>query len=311
MRLPRRWPRWLGRSGSARSLAGRSGDAWRSLRRIDGTQWALMAALLALAAFMMLPIVYLFNQALKPYHELFLFPPTYFAKDPTLLNFTDLLNSTNRSFIPFSRLVFNTVLVTVVTAAGMIATSAFCAYALSKHPFPGNKALFTVVLLSLMFVPETMEIPRYIVVQYLGIMNTYWAHILPVISLPVGVFLLKQFIDQVPGELIEAAKIDGAGETGTFLRIVVPVIMPALATVGILAFQNVWGNLETSKYFMQDEAMKTLTFFLSTLTQNLANSVAMQGVAAAGALIIFLPQLIIFIFFQRKVIATMAHSGIK
>ena len=106
-------------------------------------------------------------------------------------------------------------------------------------------------------------------------------------------------------------KVNGTTEFGIFLRIVVPMVTPAIATITILAFQNAWGNAETSTLFMQEDAMKTLPFYMGTLTSNLANAVARQGAAAAGALIMFLPQLIIFLLSQRKVIATMAHSGIK
>ena len=166
-------------------------------------------------------------------------------------------------------------------------------------------------MISLLFVPAVIQIPRYVVVQSIGIMNTYWGHVLPMIAMPVGVFLMKQFIDQVPNEVMEAAKIDGASELNMFFRIVIPMVMPAIATIAIISFQNVWGNVETSQLFMQDESMKTLPYYMQSLTANLANSVARQGAAAAGALIMFLPQLIIFLFFQRKVIATMAHSGIK
>jgi len=105
--------------------------------------------------------------------------------------------------------------------------------------------------------------------------------------------------------------MDGAREFTVFYKIVIPMIMPAVATVAILTFQSAWGNLETSRLFMQDESMKTFPFFLSTLTNGLANTVARQGAAAAAAVILFLPNFIIFLFFQRKVIATMAHSGIK
>jgi ABC-type glycerol-3-phosphate transport system permease component len=171
--------------------------------------------------------------------------------------------------------------------------------------------LFATILLTLMFAPETVGIPRYLVVSNLHIMNTYFGHILPLLASSVGVFLMKQFVDQVPNELLEAAKIDGAREFTVFYKIVIPMIMPAVATVSILTFQTAWGNIETSRLFMQDESMKTFPFFLTTFTTGTVNSVARQGVAAAGALILFLPNFIFFLFFQRKVIATMAHSGIK
>lgn len=260
---------------------------------------------------MLLPLIFIFNHSLKPYSELFIYPPTIFVQDPTFNSFIELFVITRDSIVPASRYIFNSVLVTIVAGTLVIISSALCAYPLSKHKFPGRNVLFTIIIVSLMFVPETMAIPRYVVVSNLGIINTYWAHILPHLAAPVGVFLMKQFMDQVPNELLEAAKIDGAREWTIFTRVMIPVCMPAVATVAILEFQQIWNNTETSILFTQDDAMKTFPFFMQSLTQNLANAVARQGAAAASALIMFLPTLIVFLFFQRKVIATMAHSGIK
>jgi ABC-type glycerol-3-phosphate transport system permease component len=293
------------------SLRWKIGQFGREFKRMDKTQYGILFLLTLLAVFMLLPIVYIFNHAFKPLNELFLFPPTFIVQHPTLQNFVELLSLTQSTFVPVSRYIFNSVVVTIITTIAMVVTSAFCAYALSKHKFPGSNLVFSTIMLSLLFVPTVIQIPRYVVVQSLGIMNTYWGHVLPLIAMPVGVFLMKQFIDQVPNEVMEAAKIDGASEVGIFLRIVMPIVTPAIATIAIISFQTVWGDVETSQLFMQDESMKTLPYYMMSLTANLANSVARQGAAAAGALILFLPQLIIFLFFQKKVIATMAHSGIK
>lgn len=281
------------------------------LKRLDRTQYIILFFLTVASIFMLLPIVYIFNHAFKPLHELFLFPPTFIVQNPTFQNFIELMSLTSSAFVPVSRYIFNSVVVTVLATIAMVITSALCAYALSKHPFPGAKLVFSLIMISLLFVPQVLQIPRYVVVQNLGIMNSYWGHVLPVIAMPVGVFLMKQFIDQVPNELLEAAKLDGASEFGIFLRIVMPIVTPAIATIGIISFQSAWSNVETSQLFMQDESMKTLPYYMMSLTANLANTVARQGAAAAGALFMFLPQFIIFLFFQRKVIATMAHSGIK
>jgi len=278
---------------------------------MDRFQKLLVFLLTLLAVFMLLPLVYMFNHALKPYQELFLFPPNFLVREPTVNNFIELVNSTAASIVPLSRYFFNTVVVAFLAVSGITLLSAICAYPLSKHPFPGRGFLFMTIIVSLMFANETVQIPRYIVVNALGIMNTYWAHILPIIVLPVGVFLLKQFIDQLPSELLEAAKMDGASELRILLQIVIPLVMPAVGTVAIIAFQLVWGNVETSQLFMQDESMKTIAFYFESLTNGLANDVARQGAAAAAALIMFVPNLLIFLFFQSKVIATMAHSGIK
>lgn len=281
------------------------------LKAMDAFQKALVVFLVLFSIFMLMPLIYIFNHALKPYQELFVYPPNIFVREPTLQNFVELFLVATSSTVPVTRYLFNSVMISGLSVVCVVIVSAMCAYPISKHKFPGHKMVFSTILLTLMFVPEAMQIPRYLVVSQLGIMNTYLGHLLPVVAMPVGVFLMKQFIDQVPNELLEASRIDGASEFTTFLRIVMPVCMPAVATVAILTFQHTWGNTETSTLFMQDDEMKNFPFFLHTLTNNLANSVARQGAAAAAALVMFLPNLIIFLFFQGKVIATMAHSGIK
>src|SRR5699024_8044877 len=128
-------------------------------------------------------IVYIFNHAFKPLHELFLFPPTFIVRDPTLQNFVELISMTESTFVPVSRYIFNSVVVTILTTIAMVVTSSFCAYALSKHKFPGNKLIFETIMISLLFVPAVITIPRFVVVQSIGIMNTYWGHVLPMIAM--------------------------------------------------------------------------------------------------------------------------------
>jgi multiple sugar transport system permease protein len=129
--------------------------------------------------------------------------------------------------------------------------------------------------------------------------------------MPVAMFLIKQFIDQTPNELIESAKIDGASEMQIFYHIIRPIVSPAIATVGILAFQQIWNDTSTSITFITDESKRTLAFYMMSLTSAAGNNVAGQGMAAAASLIMFVPNLILFIFLQSKVMNTMAHSGIK
>ncbi|WP_409346109.1 carbohydrate ABC transporter permease [Paenibacillus sp. MBLB4367] len=285
--------------------------ALRAWKQTDPFQRIAFISLVLLGSFMALPIIYTINHAFKPINELFLYPPRFWAREPTLQNFKDLFLKSQTMAIPFTRYLFNSVLTTGLTVAGVVSVSAMAAYAFSKHKFPGGKLFFAMIILALMFAPETVSIPRYLVVANLGIMNTYFAHTLPLLAAPVSVFLLKQFIDQIPGELMEAAKIDGAGEFVIFAKIVMPVCLPAIATVGILAFQSSWQQLETSNLYTQTESMKTLPYYVLTLTSGISNNVVGQGISAAATLLMFIPNLLIFLFCQRKVMATMAHSGIK
>ncbi|HBI73794.1 MAG TPA: ABC transporter permease [Lachnospiraceae bacterium] len=266
--------------------------------------------LVPLALFMALPIVYIVNHAFKPLGELFAFPPKFFAVNPTLDNFTKLGQTTQTSTIALSRYIFNSLVVTLAVVTITVIIGSMAGFAISKLQFKGRTLFFEINTLSMMFVPAAVLIPRYLIIDKLHIMDTYLAHILPLLAMPVGMFLLKQFIDDVPYELIEAAVVDGAGMFKVYYKVILPLIKPAIATVCILSFQQVWGNLETSNMFITKESMKTLAFFMSTLV-NANNNVAGQGVAAAGGLIMFIPNIILFILLQSKVMNTMSHSGIK
>ncbi|MGQ9903564.1 MAG: carbohydrate ABC transporter permease [Anaerolineae bacterium] len=270
-------------------------------------------ALLPLSAVMMLPIVFIFSHAFKPPEELFAYPPRFFVVNPTLKNFADLFDRFSASGVPVTRYLFNSVSVTVVTVVVSIFVSSMAAFALSKKRFALKKALFAINTVALMFVPIAVTIPRFLVIERLQLLDTFWAHILPMLALPVGLFLIKQFIDGIPNEVIEAAQIDGASDWGMYRRIILPMVRPAIATIAILTFQATWNNAETSTLYITQENLKTFAFYLTTLTSTTAgaNPVAGQGIAAAASLIMFLPNLIIFLILQSQVMSTMSHSGLK
>ncbi len=269
--------------------------------------------LLPLAVFMLLPMAFIFSHAFKPPDELFAYPPRFFVINPTFKNFIDLFSKMSSSGVPVSRYLFNSIVVTGVTIVASILVSSTAAYALSKKRFKLKKALFAINTVALMFVPIAVTIPRFLIIQRLGLMDTFWVHVLPALAMPVGLFLIKQFIDGIPDEIIEAARIDGANDLSIYFQIILPMIKPAIATIAILTFQATWNNAETSSLFINDESLKTFAFYLTTLTSTSAgaNTVAGQGMAAAASLIMFLPNLIIFFFLQSQVMSTMAHSGLK
>jgi ABC-type glycerol-3-phosphate transport system permease component len=277
------------------------------------SQIKFYVVLLPLVALMLLPIIFIFSNAFKPPDELFAYPPRFFVINPTFKNFSDLFSRMSNSGVPVSRYLFNSILITVVTVAASIAVSSTAAYALSKKRFGLKRTLFAINTVALMFVPIAVTIPRFLMIQRLGLMDTFWVHILPVLALPVGLFLMKQFMDGIPDEVIEAARIDGASDVQIYWRVILPMILPAIATIAILTFQAAWNNADTSILYINDERLKTFAFYLNTLTATAtgANTVAGQGMAAAAALILFLPNLIIFIFLQSQVMSTMSHSGLK
>ena len=259
-----------------------------------------------------LPIVFIIFHAFKPMEELFAFPPKFITLNPTLDNFRKLAKASRSAGIPISKYVFNSLFITATVVFGSLLFSTMAAYALSKLRFKGRNVMMQINQIALMFVSVAVMIPRYLIVNKLGMIDTYWAEILPLIALPVGLFLIKQFVDQVPDSLIEAAYMDGAKEWQIYLKVIIPLIKPAIATAAILVFQQVWTNLETSNYYINDDSLKSLAFYMNTLTSTTTtNTVAGQGVAAAASLIMFLPNLILFCILQKNVMNTMAHSGIK
>lgn len=266
--------------------------------------------LLPLALFMVLPIIYIFSTAFKPADELFKFPPSFFVVNPTVDNFKALFEAMSGTSVPASRYLANSIIVTVLTVVISVLLAVSAGYILSKKNFKGKKLLFEINTLALMFVPIAVTIPRFIIIVRLGLIDRFVSNVLPIISMPIGLFLIKQFVDQIPDALIEAAKMDGATEFQVLFKVIIPMVAPAIATVAILSFQSAWGNVEASIYYINDESLKTFAYYVTTFS-SANSSAATQGITAASALIMFLPNLIIFIIMQSKVMDTMAHSGIK
>ena len=279
-------------------------------KKFEKGQIKIILIILPLVVFMALPLIFIINHAFKPMEELFAFPPTFFVHNPTLDNFVKLIKFSRTAGIPLSRYIFNSLIVTVVTIGFSLLLTTCAAFAMSKIKFKGRNLMMQVNQVAIMFVSTSVLIPRYLVICRLGIINTFWAHVLPLLAYPVALFLVKQFVDQVPNSLIEAAYLDGASDFRVYYKIIIPMIRPAIATAAILIFQQVWTNMETSSYFINDDGLKTFTFYMNTLV-NANSSVAGQGMAAAATLIMFLPNLILFIFCQNSVMNTMATSGIK
>lgn len=279
-------------------------------KRFHPSQIRYLLFITPIALFMILPLIYIFNHAFKPLEELFYYPPRFFVVQPTLANFVRLFKVTGSSGIPMSRYLFNSIIVTVLVLFASVVIATMAGYALSKLNFKMKKVINEINTLALMFVGVAVMIPRYLVVEKLGLIDNFFVHVLPYLAVPVGLFLVKQFIDQIPNELIDASRVDGANEWQIYTKIVLPLIKPAIATIMILSFQAVWNSADTSTVYINNDVLKTFAFYMGTLTTNISG-VAGQGMAAAASLIMFLPNLIIFIIMQSKVMDTMAHSGIK
>lgn len=279
---------------------------------ITFSQLLLYTAMLLLVTFTALPLIYLVCTAFKPMDELFVYPPRFFVKHPTFKNFSDLLVSLGSSTVPFTRYAFNSIIVTVTIVFCTVIVSALGAYSLVKFKPPGGKPLFNLIMMALMFSPHVTKIPSYMVVNNLGLINTYGALILPNIAVAYNIFLMKQFIEQFPDELLEAARIDGAGEFHIFLKLVMPALAPAWSTLIVFSFVSNWNDYFSPLIYITSQSMKTLPLALQTISGGAAGmSVGRAGAVAAATFVMTVPTVVIFTIMQRKVMETMVYSGIK
>lgn len=262
--------------------------------------------LLFMACLMIYPLVFQVNNALKPLDELFKFPPKFWPQNPTTDNFSDLFVTMGKSTVTFTRYIFNTVFITAVGTIGHLIIASMAAFVLAKYDFPGGKAFFSLVVTALMFTGYVTGIPNYLIINGLGWIDTYWAIIIPAFSAPIGLFLMKQFMEGLPMSLIEAAKIDGANEWRVFSGIVMPNVKPAWLTVIIFSVQRLWNDRAAT--YIYSEEKKTLVY---ALQQVQSGGIARTGQAAAVSVIIMIVPIAIFIASESQILETMASSGLK
>ena len=278
----------------------------RHPNRSVGGDIGIYIMLAAVACLMAFPLVFAIGSALKPLDELFRFPPTVFPQHPTLDNFSDLIVTMGQSWVPFSRYITNTVFITAVGTFGHLIIASMAAFVLAKYDFPGGRFFFNVVTTALMFSGYVTGIPNYVIMSKLGMIDTYWALLLPAFAAPIGLFMMKQFMEGLPTALIEAAHIDGAGEFRIFWSIVMPNVKPAWLTVIIFSVQSLWNNSASTVIY--SEAKKTLVYALQQIQ---AGGIARTGQMAAVTVVVMAVPILIFILSQSQILETMASSGIK
>ncbi|WP_274365411.1 carbohydrate ABC transporter permease [Paenibacillus thermotolerans] len=252
------------------------------------------------------PLIFIINNAFKPLNEIFIFPPKLFVQSPTVTNFADLAIIIGNSWIPMSRYIFNTVFLTALGTAGTVIIGSMAAFPLAKYIFPGSKLMSKLIVYSLMFNGTVTALPNYVIMSKLGMIDSYWAVILPSVGSTLGLFLMQNFMVQVPDALIEAAKIDGASEFTIFWRVMMPLSKSAWITLIILSFQYLWGT--TGGGFIFSEKLKPVSYALSQIVNA---GVARTGVASAVTLIMLTVPIVVFVVSQSNVIQTMATTGIK
>lgn len=262
--------------------------------------------LLLVALIMAFPLIYAVSSALKPLDELFKFPPKILPQNPTFDNFSDLFVTMGKSWVTFSRYLFNTVFITFVGTVGHLIVASMGAFVLAKYDFPGNQAFFKLVTVAMMFTGYVTQIPNYLILNKLGWIDTYWAIIIPGFASPMGLFLMKQFMEGLPTSLIEAAKIDGASEWRVFSGIVMPNVKPAWLTLIIFSVQGLWNNKAAT--FIYSEEKKTLVYAMQQIQ---SGGIARTGQGAAVLVVLMIVPIAIFILSESQILETMASSGLK
>ncbi len=277
------------------------------LNRSAGGDAGITVILTIFGLFMFLPMYYTIIQALKPMDELFYFPPRFYVANPTMDNFKSLFNLMADSWVPFSRYIFNTVLISVGGTFGNLVLSSLSAYALAKIDFPGNKFLFQVIQKSLMINAVVTGLVNFITLSYMGWIDTYLALIIPAWGSTLGLYLMKQFMEtNVTTEVLESARLDGASELRTFWSIAMPMVKPAWLTLIIYSFQGLWNMGQTNLIY--SEQLKTLNYAISQIN---AGGIARSGSSAAATVVMMMVPILVFVVSQSNIIETMGSSGMK
>lgn len=280
----------------------------RKLRRRRSLAVDIMLFILlgAFGIFSLFPLVFTVVNAFKPMSEIFIFPPKLTVDNPTMNNFFDLSFILESFDVPMSRYIFNTAVITGLGTLGTVLLGSMAAFALAKYEFPGSKLMSSLIVYALMFSASVTAIPNYLIMTYLGLVDSYWAVILTAVGGTLGLYLMKNFIGQIPDSLIEAATIDGANEFTIYWRIIMPLCKPAWITLIILSFQQMWGT--TGGVFIYSEELKPVSYVLSQLV---SGGIARTGVSSAVSLIMMTVPVAVFVISQSNVLETMSTSGMK
>ncbi len=278
----------------------------KRINRSHGGDAVILLFLLVMGVFMALPLYLSVISAFKPPEEIFLYPPRFYVVNPTSKHFSQLFQLTGNLTVPITRYLFNSVFLSIATTGASVFVGVMAAYPFAKKKFPGKEVIWKLIMITLLFRGGANGLASFIIQAKLGLLNTYWVFILPGMASTLELFLMRQFMLQIPDALLEAARIDGASEFKSFIHVVVPNIKPAWMTVMVMEFTAVWNTNSGGLIF--DEAWKLLPNAINQIT---AEGISRTGVGAAATVLLMLPPIISFLVTQSKMLQTMAHSGIK
>lgn len=253
---------------------------------------------------MVIPFAWMAVSSIKPEAEVMTVPPTWWPQDVTLDNYRQLFTR-----LDFPTYFWNSAIVATAVTVGNVLFGSMLGYALAKLDFPGKRALFVLVLVTLMIPGVVTFVPLFVLTTNLGLTNTLIGMYLPFLAGPFGVFLMRQFISGLPDELIHAARVDGAGELRIFFSVILPMCGPALSTLGILTFLTSWNNFLWPLVVAQTEDKYTLPVALALYS--VGQNATKYGLLLAGAVVVVAPVIVVFLLLQRYVVQGIAMTGIK
>jgi multiple sugar transport system permease protein len=271
--------------------------------RVAVSDWLLPLALGALALLFVSPFALMIVSAFKSQAEVLRTPPTFLPLEPTLNGFVTILRDA-----PYGLWYRNSMVVASAVTAAVLLTSSLAGYVFAKFNFPGKRPLFLLVLSTMMIPFPVLLIPTYLIVDRLELLNSLWALIIPGMVSAFGIFLMRQFIAGIPNDLIEAARIDGASEWAIWARIIVPLVRPALAALGVFSFLASWNDYLWPLVAINEIERSTVPLALAYF--NTANSQRYDIIMAAATLA-FVPVLIVFVVFQRQIVKALVLAGMK
>jgi multiple sugar transport system permease protein len=252
---------------------------------------------------MLVPIFWMVSTSLKPLAQVFQLPIRWIPRPPVWGNYPAAWNQ-----FPFARYFLNSLVVSVAVTVLNVVLSAFAGCSLAKYRYFGQRGLFIAILCTLMLPIEVLMVPTFLITKDLGWLNSYHGLIIPVVADAFGVFLMRQFMFHLPDALIEAARIDGAGEVGTFFRIVVPLVWPAVLTLAIFTWRETWDSFVWPFVIITDDSLSTVPLGLQRFQEQYVTTYNQVMAISAIAMV---PLMLLFFFFQRAFIQGIALSGLK
>lgn len=252
---------------------------------------------------MIAPFYFMIVTSLKKLSEVTSLSISLLVKEPTLQAYRDLLQG-----LPYLQFMGNSLIIAIVTTAGTMFFCTLAGYAFSKHRFPGREKIFTALLATMMIPGSVLLVPSFLLMRDFGWLDTYLPLIVPSLAGAFGIFLSKQFIDAIPDDLLDAARIDGCSDFRIYWNIILPLSKPLLATLGILTFLWSWNRFLEALIYIFDERLYTLPLGISLLQ---GRFVFNENIQMAGAALAIIPVLIIFFILQKQIVKSLSTTGLK